>query len=575
MVTTAALRLEIDARQMKQGAAEAEKAIVSVGEGAKKTAREVKISTESIEKKLDAIVEGMILHNNKLGESNMQLRKIAEGVEKSMVKAEASTQSFGREVGKTSGIVDTVEKKFAALGKAAVGMFAVDVVAKVAGFTSAMDLLNKASGAAADAIKRIFTPPENESARMIATIRSLREEVEALRAAEGSGVSVLSGRDDAQGVITRAFSSAPFQGNVALMSRFEREIRSAQERITAAENQRLTAGSYSEGFARSMSIDGSSARSYVDRAALQPENVLTIISQFEESFKSMVREAQEAKSVADYWANATKGSTAKVPYRADLTEFYSGNVDVSRRSRSAAEQFAINWQRNASLNTSEFARLNGFGGIADAPWNFGLESAGGGAYPGPSDTIPDSQNYRNWDFGLGRSGGGGFQGSLDTDPRFRTGQEAWLRGRDREDPNDTGYIGRLNNRYTPEAIAEQFSSNLYQSMEYSLLSGDFSNFGRSVVSMIGQSLMENLVAAPFQEAMAVLMQSLLTGIRGVGGGGTAPVIGNGSGSSYTSGNGYGAGAPLPIQAGSGPSNSVAPYRSSKQRYDDLDRRRLR
>ena len=540
MVTTAALRLEIDARQMKQGAAEAEKAIVSVGEGAKRTAREVKISTESIEKKLDAIVEGMILHNNKLGESNMNLRKIAEGVEKSMVKAEATTRTFGREVNTVGGVADAVEKKFAALGKAAVGMFAADIAAKVLGFSSAMDVLNKTSQAVADEIKRIvdgLRGMDDAWQKNIASGQRLFEIAAKLRAEEEGKKLVYNENFPQLGMnatVDLSYLSAyPDQFNAAA----KKAAQIIEDIRTAEEGYRIS----DEG-GRVMMRD--TAQMLVD---------------------GLRQEIMKAASEARMRAIDPGLFTVPTPpgYVADLTEEQISGLNVyggSTFARSGASS-----GRNSPVGQYEDARRRMLAAEAEArrARMIGLNTGAGVAFG--QGGIPDNR----WDFGLGYMGGGNYGGSQDTMPiQPRTRRDAWLYGDDAS-RTDGGYIGALQNRYSPERIAEQFSANFYQSLEASVMTGDFSNFGRSVMQMIGQSLMESLVAAPIQEAMASLMQALLGGIRGGFGGGAAV------GAGYTNaGQAVPPGAPITMQSG-GTSTSVAPYRSGKQRYDDLSRRNLR
>ena len=65
-------------------------------------------------------------------------------------KVERSTKS----VDQMGFIAENTAKRLQNLAKASVGIFAVDIVAKVAGFSGAMDVLSKASDAAAGAIRR-------------------------------------------------------------------------------------------------------------------------------------------------------------------------------------------------------------------------------------------------------------------------------------------------------------------------------------------------------------------------------------------------------------------------------------
>lgn len=586
MVTTAALRLEIDARQMKQGAAEAEKAIVSVGEGAKRTAREVKISTESIEKRLDAIVDGMLASNKTLAESNAQLQRIAQGVERSMVKAQETTQNFGREIHKTGGIVDAVERKFAGIGKAAVGMFAVDVVAKVVGFSSAMDVLQKATQGVADALQLVtgYTAQaerlEREREQLLKTADfwdGLKVSVEGYYAAINKNVIKYDFPETQARIFYPGKNETPWGAGRLNADDFTEEQRRSRPMFYKYDpptmsldttglsptsvnllNERiLELQSVFAGLSDSVSLKyGQSNPGFAPRAAdfeRRQQEIYTLLESLRRDERNIANApgilGQGYTSVggmrvgSDEWF-AQEAITARRSYRPDLGDFYSGGAGVSRRSRSAAEQISLNWQRGSALNTSELARLSGYGGIPDVPERSGDYFPIMGDAPAP------------------------FYERFPAPPDGRNRKDRWLYG-ENEGRFDGGYIGALQNRYSPERIAEQFSASFYQSLEASVMTGDFSNFGRSVMQMIGQSLMESLVAAPIQEAMASLMQALLGGMRN-GFGGGAGAVSNGA---YLPAGG-GPGAPAPIQAG-GTSTSVAPYRSPKQRYDDFGRRNLR
>lgn len=557
MVTTAALRLEIDARQMKQGAAEAEKAIVSVGEGAKRTAREVKISTESIERKLDAIVEGMILHNNKLGESNMHLRKIAEGAEKSMVKAEASTQSFGREINRTSTIVETVEKKFAALGKAAVGMFAADIVAKVAGFTSAMDLLNRASQGIADSIGagvKALRGMDDEWQRNIASAEKVAELAARARLDREGRSLVDTLKYDNLG-LNEKVNLTPYLFNQEGLQAAAEVVQNAKLELTKLEGRFSNIGdtnSRTRGIGFNRESEEASVR-YQARQVINEmlRNISVAASQAtQEAFQ---RGSGGAYTVALPPGYALSGMEGDIP----------SNLQVFGGSGFSRSPFPSGGTSPTGQYADARRRMLAAEAEARRARMIGLSTGAGVAFG--QGGIPDNR----WDFGMGYTGGGNYGGSQDTMPiAARNRRDAWLYGDDTS-RTDGGYIGALQNRYSPERIAEQFSANFYQSLEASVMTGDFSNFGRSVMQMIGQSLMESLVAAPIQEAMASLMQALLGGIRGGFGGGAAV------GAGYTNaGQAVPPGAPLSMQSG-GTSTSVAPYRSGKQRYDDLSRRNLR
>lgn len=596
MVTRAALELGIDARPMQQGAQEASRALDQVTDKATKTARAINLNTESIERKLDAIVDGIAQSNKILVDSQRTVTTVAKETEQALVKTEVASQKFGREIVKAGGVAESVERKFASLGKAATGMFAVDIASKVLGFSSAMDVLQKATQGVADALHAVFGFTAQEQ-----RIEAQKQMIEkATEFWDGLRMSVKGYYDEVnKHVITYDFPET--QARILYPGKGETPWGAG--RLNAddfTEEQRRSRPMSYRYDPPSMSLDTSglspTSVNLLNERILELQTVFQRLSDpvslrygqsnpgFAPRAADFERQQQEIYALAESLRRnerfiATRpgilgpGYTSLAPsppgsdewfireaqrarssYRPDLTGFYAGDVDASRRSLSAAEQIALNWQRNASLNTSGLAYAMGFGGIGDS-------AALAPGFRGPLDIDP-AFGSDEWFVAQGR------RRDFPSAPEMRTGTAAWLRGTDPNDPYDTGYIGALQNRYSPERIAEQFSANFYQSLEASVMTGDFSNFGRSVMQMIGQSLMESLVAAPIQEAMASLMQALLGGIRGGFGGGGA--IGQGSnvqGPPVAPGFGE-------MQAG-GASTSVAPYRSGKQRYDDLSRRNLR
>lgn len=102
-------------------------------------------------------------------------------------RVERSSQS----VEKMGLVAQTVTSRLLALTKASVGIFAFDVAAKVGGFTSAMDLLQKASDAAASAIQRalgidrVLARMEQERAAVEANAAAWRDLAKARQEAEG------------------------------------------------------------------------------------------------------------------------------------------------------------------------------------------------------------------------------------------------------------------------------------------------------------------------------------------------------------------------------------------------------
>jgi hypothetical protein len=86
------------------------------------------------------------------------MNKSLEKIVVNTTKTSGGLDEVGRRVDQTKAKVnsfaDVASKKFETLGKAAVGIFTADVLAKTFGFSSAMDAVNKAASAVADTLGR-------------------------------------------------------------------------------------------------------------------------------------------------------------------------------------------------------------------------------------------------------------------------------------------------------------------------------------------------------------------------------------------------------------------------------------
>ena len=79
-------------------------------------------------------------------------------------------------------------------------------------------------------------------------------------------------------------------------------------------------------------------------------------------------------------------------------------------------------------------------------------------------------------------------------------------------------------------IADEFMTGMYQNLKYSLMSGDFQDFGKTAMQMLQSSLLDALIQQPFQDFANSLVSNLIAAIGGVRlgtGGGTT--ISNGTG----------------------------------------------
>lgn len=505
MVRTTALRLEIDARQMQQGAEQAARALDTVGQKAERTGRQINVSTDAIERKLDAIVDGIAAQNRMMEESARKTQAQLKETERQLDSTKGQVEKMGQEVTKASGIMASMEEKFRALGKAAVGMFAADVFAKVVGFNSAMDALSKVSNAAAEGIREIgiqLLGLEDVVAQhnILGSLTEQLEKLEQQRAAGYFQVNV-----GGQTIELRRPKVEGIEEQIRML-KMVREAQSAILSIEAA--ARPGSALEQQRFGTGIGV----ARPTEQQAAQSAQRVLEDLRL---SLEQLAKAGEKAAAGTDAVAKGFQiQDTMPDPfkYRADTSAIrFAGGVTPDRRG-TLAEQAQVELLRRIALNTSDartrfsVATVPTVPEVGPRPYNqFQIQ-----------DTIPDPDRYK-------------MQPSA------------------------------LEQRYAVDSIAQDTAAQFYGALKTSLLSGDFSDFGRQVTNMIGSALIDALIAAPFQEAMNVLVQALLSGIRGGLGIQAAPA--------------GGAPAPTGEMRAMTVSTSNAQYRSQRQQFDDASRRR--
>lgn len=502
---------------MQQGAEQAARALDTVGQKAERTGRQINVSTEAIERKLDAIVDGIAAQNRMMEESARKTQAQLKETERQLDSTKASVTKVGQEVTKATGIMGAMEEKFSALGKAAVGMFAADMVAKVIGFNGAMDALNKVSNLAAENIRNIGIELLGlkdviEQERIIESLDEQLQRLEQQRAASYFQVNV--------GGQTIELRRPRVEGIEEQLKMLEM-VREAQSTIQTLEST----ARFASNFGSAYSMPG-----VVKREVINTESAQTAKSVLENLRLSLEQLAKAGEKAAAGTDAAAKGIEIRdtIPdaskYRADTSEIrFAGGVTPDRRG-TLAERAQIELLRRIATNTSDARSRFALGGVPEETFFPQLVPPMGGI-------ISDE----------GR-------------PFYERG-----RGAQAATPSAPSALSALEQRYAVDSIAQDTAAQFYGALKTSLLSGDFSDFGRQVTNMIGSALVDALIAAPFQEAMNVLVQALLSGIRGGLGMQAAPA----GGAPATTGE----------MRAMTVSTSNAQYRSQRQQFDDASRRR--
>jgi hypothetical protein len=271
-------------------------------EVAKLTA-EVKAFGETAKKQFDA--------------TNKVLDKLPESVKKTGTEAKEAER-------KVNAFADSATRKFQALGKAAVGIFTADLIARAFGFSGALDVINKASQAFADTIRGAINPGlremENAAERARAVIEALRQEQEQLQAlarkdvrtipgfVNSSDKYTLFGRNDfeipGRDVDVGRFKAGdPYRGQAIAL------IASAEARINAAIAELRSRGA----------TGASSEAREAERARYQKA--------VEQIQTDIVREIDALARKRDAWERATEATTAHAMALAEANKIGREAVD--------------------------------------------------------------------------------------------------------------------------------------------------------------------------------------------------------------------------------------------------------
>jgi hypothetical protein len=161
------LVLGIQASGMKQGAQEAAQALQQVKRETTATTEQV----EKLDKAMDAFGGRMSRAAQQFQDAGTRGQQLLPfggkqhafdfggSIEQTAQKTRelvVETEKYGKALISVDGVAGRVQQRLTAVGKAAIGMFAVDIFAKVAGFSSALDLVQKAADGLAGAFREFF-----------------------------------------------------------------------------------------------------------------------------------------------------------------------------------------------------------------------------------------------------------------------------------------------------------------------------------------------------------------------------------------------------------------------------------
>lgn len=146
-------------------------------------------------------------------EAKAQFGKIGQNVSALPKALDATSAAIERTEKKATSFADIAGKKFSALGKAAVGIFTADVVAKALGFSSALGAINIASEALAGSFSRAvkellgFGPAYEQAQRA-----AVRYEEAVANARANREKNQISRRETIPGLGSVSFDLSPFLG---------------------------------------------------------------------------------------------------------------------------------------------------------------------------------------------------------------------------------------------------------------------------------------------------------------------------------------------------------------------------
>lgn len=229
VLTLEEVRLGLDPGAMRQGARESVDALMDVTRAAKETAIVLDRETQPA---ISDTSNDLVTLEEVVSETERATTKLNTGMRESSSESRRMTES----ISVLDRVLEIAGGKAGVLSKAFIGMFAVDVVAKVFGFNSAMDLLHQTIDAVATGVAKLFDDISGESRMRAARerVKSIVDEYERLAAI----VKELEGpKKDVYNIGGRAFDLSRFagSGNEDLYLRANRAARDAADRYAALE----------------------------------------------------------------------------------------------------------------------------------------------------------------------------------------------------------------------------------------------------------------------------------------------------------------------------------------------------
>lgn len=490
-VRKAQLVMEIDASGMKRGADEATTSIRRVETASAGAARVVAEHNRSVDKLWRDIEEGERRRAHVLDQSSTRVVKSSEEMKRSMLSVDS--------------VADTLAKRMATLTKAGLSLFSVDLLSRAVGLGSAMEAISNASKEIGDNINEKLFPglaaAQEYTSKIADDLKRAREELSNLDnplagTFQGGGGSIqlranLSGlRDD------------PYRREIALKYLNERNA---------------------------FLDSNTDARAYFSPARDREESALLDL---------LTRLNKE--SAAD--RSARERDPYKGAFTAPLPPNYVSFDDISKlgaiyNASSEASQFDSNTART-SLADIPIAR-GLFGPTEGESSRFGIASGYTGN-PWAGFGFPPYNGDRRGSIAASRGGRAqaGLEGYLyelessrytlpvdDPLPESSAYRDVMERVRQR-DLERRGRIGGIlsgdgftgfgfgENEQTA-MLSRRLGEDISHGIGEGIRTGDWGDAGRSIVQSIQSSLIQSLVAEPFADAAASLIQQLLAGMRGI------------------------------------------------------------
>lgn len=520
-VRKAQLVMEIDASGMKRGADEATASIRRVETASAGAARVVTEHNRSVDRLWKDIEEGERRRAHVLDQSSTRVVRAGDEMKRSMLAV--------------GGVAEIVEKRFIAIGKAGIAMFAVDLVAKVAGFTSVLDALRQGSDALAESIRGTLMPEMERLASIAESQKKIADDLERIRQAENRDVfSNSDGQSITRGVYGYGTKRDPLRLTYSvpslsydLSSLNDSERKRAEEMLRRLNDQadeiarrvaenafgewdseildrpRLYSNEDAKKFAQAgidniaAGIDRSIREILLNRASIFP--TISAASSAGASMDSLIaRELAGSAEAARVDASGARTSLADIPIARGLFGPTSGEVNrFGLASGYTGNPWAgvgfppYNGDRRAAIVAAR-------GGRAQAGlegYRYELESS---RYTLPVDEpLEPSTAYR------------------DVLERVRQ-RDLERRGRVKGILSGDGFTGfGFGENEQTAMLSRRLGEDISYGIGEGIRTGDWGETGRSIVQSIQSSLIQSLVAEPFADAAASLIQQLLAGMRGV------------------------------------------------------------